>query len=213
MGGTGDIRKFFASIDHSILKNILSRHISDVDVTRLLSRIIDSFHTENMVGIGLPLGNLTSQLLVNIYMNEFDQFVKRELKVSCYIRYADDFVILHHDRKFLEQLVPQISKFLETKLKLVLHPNKLCVQTLVSGVDFLGWVNFPHNRVLRTTTKRRMFKKLCRNQSNETVASYLGLLKHGNAYKLTEKIKKQGMTFLFGLYSSVGMVDKAVFLL
>jgi retron-type reverse transcriptase len=189
----GDIRKFFASIDHSILKNILSQHIPDNDILWLLFQIIDSFHTENRQGIGLPLGNLTSQLLINIYLNEFDQFIKRELNVSCYIRYADDFVILHHNRRFLEQLVSQISAFLETKLKLVLHPNKLRIQTLDSGVDFLGWVNFARHRVLRSSTKRRMFKKLQQNQTKETVASCLGLLSHGNTNKLVEKIKKQYM--------------------
>lgn len=186
----GDIRKFFASIDHVILKNILRRHIPDDGICWLLSRLIDSFHTINSAGVGLPLGNLTSQLLVNIYMNEFDQFVKRELKIKHYIRYADDFVVLHDSRRYLDKLVPRLSAFLETKLKLVLHPDKLRIQTLASGVDFLGWVNFAHHRVLRTATKRRIFRKLSQNQTKETVASYLGILGHGNTHELVEKIKK-----------------------
>lgn len=186
----GDIRKFFASIDHAILKNILRRHIPDADILWLLFQLIDSFHSKNRPRTGLPLGNLTSQLLVNIYLNEFDQFIKRELKIRCYIRYADDFVILHESRLYLESVLPKISEFLELKLKLVLHPNKLRLQTLVSGVDFLGWVNFARHRVLRPSTRRRMFKKLRQNKSEETVASYLGLLKHGATYKLTENIKK-----------------------
>lgn len=112
-----------------------------------------------MYGVGLPLGNLTSQLLINIYMNEFDQFVKRELKAKHYIRYADDFVIFHESKEHLQNLIPQISEFLAWKLKLSLHPHKVSIKTLASGVDFLGWVHFPHHQVLRTTTKKRVFKK------------------------------------------------------
>ncbi len=77
-----DIRKFFASIDHAILKRILAEHIADPDFLSLFGVVIDSFETKGVLGVGLPLGNLTSQLLVNVYMNEFDQFVKRKLKVK-----------------------------------------------------------------------------------------------------------------------------------
>ncbi len=173
-----DIKKFFANIDHEILKNILEKYINDEDVLWLLSQIIDSFNS------GLPLGNLTSQLLVNIYMNEFDQFVKRKLKVKYYIRYADDFVIFSQNRTYLQNLIPQISYFLEKELKLSLHPNKVFIKTLASGVDFLGWVNFPTHRILRTSTKERMLRRLKRNKTKETKDSYLGLLKHGNTYKI-----------------------------
>ena len=184
----GDIRKFFASIDHEILKNILAKHIGDEDALWLLAQVIDSFNSENKNEVGLPLGNLTSQLFVNIYMNEFDQYVKRELDVKYYIRYADDFVILHQDKKYLESLIPKISEFLETKLKLKLHPDKVFIKTLVSGVDFLGWINFPNHRVLRTATKRRMMNKIQKSSKLETLDSYLGLLKHGNAKKLQAAI-------------------------
>jgi len=88
-----DIRKFFANINHEIFKNILEKYIGDENALWLLAQIIGSFQTENKIGIGLPLGNLTSQLLVNIYMNKLDHFIKRELKIKFYIRYADDFVI------------------------------------------------------------------------------------------------------------------------
>ena len=96
-----DIRKFFANIDHVILKNILSRYILDKDITCLLGQIIDSFGTAGKMVVGLPLGNLTSQLLVNIYMNEFDQFMKRVLKIKYYIRFADDFIILSSNKEYL----------------------------------------------------------------------------------------------------------------
>jgi len=138
---------------------------------------------------GLPLGNLTSQLLVNVYMNEFDQFMKRELKVKYYIRYADDFVILNDSRNYLEDLLPKISHFLSESLKLSLHLGKVFMKTIASGVDFLGWVHFPKHRVLRTATKRKMLRNLKDNLKQETVQSYLGMLKHGNANKLIKVLK------------------------
>ncbi len=186
-----DIRKFFANIDHAILKRILAERIQDKKLLQLFDRVIDSFSTEGRVDVGLPLGNLTSQLLVNVYMNEFDHFMKRTLKVKRYIRYADDFVILHESKDYLENLVPQISEFLETQLKLSLHPNKLFIKTLASGIDFLGWVHFPHHRTLRTATKRRMLSNPGIYVGDEAVVnSYRGLLSHGNGYKLQKMINK-----------------------
>lgn len=184
-----DIRKFFASIDHEILKNILAKHIQDKDTINLLSNIINSFKTIGKENTGLPLGNLTSQLLVNIYMNEFDQYMKHKLKVKYYIRYADDFVIFSEDREYLKNLTIIISEFLNQKLKLQLHPDKVYIKTLASGVDFLGWVLFPKHRVLRTATKRRMFRNLKgNNYKEESLNSYLGMLEHGNGYKIRKNL-------------------------
>lgn len=177
-----DIKKFFANIDHEILKRILAKHISDKDVLRLLSKVIVSFDP------GLPLGNLTSQLLVNIYMNDFDQFLKRELKIQHCVRYADDFVIIHESREYLERILPKISHFLKENLRLFLHPDKVFIKTFTSGIDFLGWVHFPTHRVLRTSTKRRIFKKLNKSSNQSIIVSYKGLMKHGNTFKLAQKI-------------------------
>ena len=189
-----DIRKFFASINHQKLFEILGQYITNNEIMWLIREIVSSFHSTKE-GIGLPLGNLTSQLFVNIYMNEFDQFVKHKLKAKYYIRYADDFVILHQDRRWLELLLVEISYFLNEKLHLTLHPNKISIQTFASGVDFLGWVHFPGHRVLRTSTKKRMFRNLAiRRQLNDpkkldaTVQSYLGMLSHGNGYKLAQRL-------------------------
>ncbi|MFZ4648582.1 MAG: reverse transcriptase/maturase family protein [Patescibacteria group bacterium] len=154
-----DIRKFFASIDHLILKSILVKYLEDQNLLWLFGQVIDSFHTSGKTGVGLPLGNLTSQLLVNIYMNEFDQFVKRDLKVIHYLRYADDFLFFSNDKKYLENLRPKLDDFLEQRLKLSMHPKKVFLTTLASGVDFLGWVHFPEHLVLRTVTKKRMFRR------------------------------------------------------
>lgn len=181
-----DVKKFFASIDHDILLQILSKHIKDENVLFLLETIINSFNTVS--GKGLPLGNLTSQLLVNIYMNEFDQFVKRGLKIKHYIRFADDFILLSHDKSALITNIRYIVCFLKEKLKLTLHPDKISIKTFYSGVDFLGWINFPDHRILRTVTKRRVFKRMLVNQGEQTRASYLGLLKHGNTFKLKKQI-------------------------
>ncbi len=186
-----DIGKFFANIDHKVLKETLEKHIKDKNIIWLLSEVIDSFCTKNISGVGLPLGNLTSQLLINIYMNEFDQYVKHRLKLRYYVRYADDFVVLNESKSSVENQLPKISEFLKTRLKLSLHPDKVFIKTLASGVDFLGWVHFPHHRVLRTATKRRMFKRLIKNHKKGTITSYLGLLKHGNTYKLTKMVNKK----------------------
>ena len=177
-----DIKKFFENIDHQILLAILRKYIFDKSIIGLLERIIRSFLSAQ--GRGLPLGNLTSQLFVNIYMNKFDQFVKHGLRVKYYIRYADDFVILSQDKDMLYEILIKIGDFLSEELQLKLHPNKIFIKTLFFGVDFLGWVHFPDHRVLRTATKRRMISKLKTNRSRETLSSYLGLLKHGNSYKI-----------------------------
>lgn len=182
-----DVKKFFASIDQEIMAGILKQYIPDRNIVWLLEQIIKGFQS-SASGKGLPLGNLTSQLLVNIYMNEFDQFVKHKLKAKYYIRYVDDFVIFSPDRGWLERLIPLIGDFLFDRLELELHPDKLFIKTLASGVDFLGWVNFPDHRVLRTATKRRMMKRLIENNLLEVSSSYLGLLRHGNAHKIKEKI-------------------------
>jgi RNA-directed DNA polymerase len=183
----GDIRKCFASIDQTTLFEIIKKDIKDRDTLLLLRIILKSFR--NIApGKGLPLGNLTSQLLVNIYLNEFDQFVKHKLKEKYYIRYADDFVFFSQDRKHLEKIILIISACLLERLKLTIHPQKIFIKTLSSGVDFLGWVHFPYHRVLRTTTKWRMFKRLKESQKKETLTSYLGMLNHGNGWKLAKEI-------------------------
>ena len=154
-----DIKKFFASVDHSVLLEILNKSIKDDDFIWLLDEIIYSFKTE-VVDKGIPIGNLTSQLFANIYMNPLDQYMKHKLKTKNYIRYADDFVVLSQDKKYLEDLIPMIKEFLEKELKLTLHPNKIGISNYYLGVDFLGYVIFPNFVVPRTKTKRRMFRKI-----------------------------------------------------
>ena len=183
----GDVKKFFASIDQEILLGILKQYIPDENTIWLLERVVKSF-SSIAPNKGLPLGNLTSQLFVNIYMNKFDQFIKHKLKIKYYIRYADDFVIFYQNRGWLEKKIPIITEFLSMDLQLKLHPDKVFIKSLYSGVDFLGWVHFPDHRVLRTTTKKRMMRRLRENESEAALNSYLGLLKHGNAHKIAEEV-------------------------
>lgn len=191
-----DIKKFFANIDHKILLKILAEYISDENILNLLKNIIESFPT------GLPLGNLTSQLFVNIYMNKFDQFAKHTIKAKYYIRYADDFVFLSEDKNWLKKQIPVMKIFLHKELKLELHPHKVFLKTLTAGVDFLGMITFPDYRVLRMKTKRRIFKKLKnkkRDLENKSISkksfgqslqSYLGILGHCDGHEVKREIKK-----------------------
>lgn len=181
-----DIRQFFASIDQSVLMRILDSYIPDKRIVQLLHEVVGSFSVAP--NIGLPLGNLTSQLFVNVYMNEFDQFMKHGLRVKHYLRYADDFAILSYDRNLLEAYLPLVREYLRDFLKLTLHPNKVSIRTIASGIDFLGWVHFSHHRVLRTTTKRRMLNRIVNHPTNETIQSYLGLLKHGDSYETQREV-------------------------
>lgn len=176
----GDIRKFFVSVNHKVLKRILGDYIPDQKIILLLERVIDSFGK----GAGIPLGNLTSQLFANVYLNVFDQFVKHKLKANYYIRYADDFVILSSERVWLESLIPLIEKFLSENLRLILHPDKIFMKTLGSGMDFVGTIVFPFHKIIRTKTKRRMLRLV--NEKN--LSSYLGVCRHANAYGVEQKI-------------------------
>ena len=182
-----DIRKFFASIDQTVLIAILRKRIKDENLIWLLENIISSFNS-GQPKVGLPLGNLTSQLLANVYMNELDQFIKHKLEIKFYIRYADDFVVLSENKNYLVSLVEPIKEFLGEELKLYLHEDKIFIKTVTSGLDFLGWVNFPDHRALRSSTRRRMFTKIQKSPSLESLNSYLGLLKHGNTKKLEKRL-------------------------
>ncbi len=185
-----DIRKFFASINHEVLLGLLEAYIPDKNIMWLFERVISSFVLDG-VRVGLPLGNLTSQLFCNVYMNQFDHFAKHKLKAKNYIRYADDFAFLSGDKEWLVDIIPKISEFLGNSLKLTLHPDKVFIKTFASGVDFLGWVHFPQFRVLRNASQRRMVRRIFKHPTKETVQSYLGLLSHGDAYTLQQEALNQ----------------------
>lgn len=181
-----DIRKFFASINHRRLCSLLAERIENERIVELLSNVIQSFHSSP--GVGLPLGNLTSQLFANVYLDPFDQWMKHTKKTHYYLRYADDFAILSADREELIALIDPLREFLGSTLQLSIHENKIVVKTIASGVDFLGWAHFSDHRVLRCVTKKRMFTRLARTSKEESLQSYLGLLSHGNTQKLTQRV-------------------------
>ncbi|MEK7154993.1 MAG: reverse transcriptase/maturase family protein [Patescibacteria group bacterium] len=176
-----DIKKFFASIDHQILFDLLVRKISDENIMWLISQVIDSFP------MGLPLGNVTSQVMANIFLNELDKFIKHNLKIKYYLRYADDFIILDNRKDKLELLIEPVSAFLNQNLKLELHPKKVFFRKLEWGIDFLGYIILPHYLLPRTKTKRRIFRKL----EQKSLQSYLGYLSHANSYKLQQELKNK----------------------
>lgn len=123
-------------------------------------------------------------------------------RMSGHLRYCDDFVIFSENKAWLEKQIPLISNFLEDKLKLKPHPKKVSIETLASGVDFLGLVNFPHHKILRTKTKKRMLKKLSekyedlqsgtvsRESFNQSLQSYLGILRHCKGHKIEKTLQK-----------------------
>jgi len=183
-----DIRKFFENIDHIILFELIKKKISDEDTLWLINKILKSF--EKFPNVGLPLGNVTSQLFANIYLNELDQFIKHKLKIKHYFRYADDFVLIFESENLLTLYKKEIEIFLKQNLKLELHPDKVYIRKLSRGIDFVGYVILPNIIVLRTRTKKRIFKKLKKarkelaigkinkDKFQQIMASYMGVLKH-----------------------------------
>lgn len=201
-----DIRKFFDSVDHDILLTILNERIKDVKLMSLLTEIIGSFsgsQSNLFERKGLPIGNLTSQLFANIYMDKFDQHMKHVLKVTHYARYTDDFVVVSDDKKYLLSLLTQISLFLNTELKISIHPNKIEIRKYSQGVDFLGYVVLPHYTKVRKRTVKRVRRKLGekmklyksdkidKSRLDATLMSYLGVLSHANTYRFSEEIKNE----------------------
>lgn len=178
-----DVKQFFASVDHNTLLQLLQRRISNNNAMYLIAKIIDSFHTDS--GKGLPLGNVTSQLFANIYLHELDYFIKHHLQEKYYIRYCDDFIIAHQDRKHLTLLIPLIDKFLQSKLNIHLHPNKTVIRTPAQGIDFLGYCILEYATVVKTDTKKRALKRVTKKNGS----SYLGLCQHADTFELQQTLK------------------------
>ena len=194
-----DIRRFFDTVDHKILKALLRKTIKDENVLKIADMIIDSFRLGGDVGI--PLGNVTSQLFANIYLHELDNFVKQDLKEKCYLRYCDDFIILSNNEDHLKSLIVSIREFLAKKLRLELHPKKVIIRKLTQGIDFVGYVLFEKHVLLRTRSKQRMKRRLKEVYEryligavdaapmDQMLQSYLGILSHANQHTLSQAIK------------------------
>lgn len=198
-----DIRRFFDSVDHNILKFLLRKYVKDIDTLKITDMIIDSFKLKADLehALGIPLGNVTSQLFANVYLHELDDFIKQDLKEKCYLRYCDDFIILSNDQTHLSCLISTIRAFLTEKLKLELHPRKLIIRKLNQGIDFVGYVLFEKHVLMRTRSKHRMRKRLKEAYENyligkldvaaldQRLQSYLGILSHANQYTIIEGLK------------------------
>ena len=207
-----DISKYFYRVDHDILLKILGRIIKDRDLMWLLETIVRAegakfglvlgdhfFERGRIEDIGMPIGNLTSQMIANLYLNELDQYAKHTLKARHYIRYMDDAVILHPDKRYLWTLKDEIQGFVETQLRLVLN-NKTTVQATNQGVDFCGYRIWPTHRLLRKIAAKKMRRRLRYLQrayargevsletTHASVQSYMGLLKHCDSYNLRQKL-------------------------
>ena len=183
-----DIKHYFEEVDHEILLEIIKRKITEENVLWLIKKILNvsyenakrsllsgshepsnkaNFEMEREITKGMPLGNLTSQFFANIYLNELDYFVKHKLKAKYYIRYVDDFVILHKPKQQLEEWKEIILKFLREKLKLELHKDKSKIVSLSCGIDFVGFRNFYHFKLLRKRNIRKMINKVQKYKSKE----------------------------------------------
>lgn len=175
-----DIKKFYPSIDHDVMKALLRRKFKDKDLLWLLDEIIDS-------APGLPIGNYLSQYLANFYLSYFDHWLKECKGVKYYYRYADDIVILDSDKSRLHSLNEDITKYLQD-IKLEVKENYQVFPVDSRGIDFIGYV-FYHTHVrIRKTIKKNFARKLKGNHNHPSRASYLGWLGHCDARHLTKKL-------------------------
>ena len=190
-----DISKYYPSIDHDVLKQIIRRTIKDRRLLEVWDRLIDGFNGDTE--IGLPIGALTSQLSANIYLNELDHFVKEYIQAKYYLRYMDDFIVVSTDKEYLKKVLADVQWFVECTLKLKLNP-KTRIFPASHGVDFAGYRTFtthilPRKRNIKAAKLR--FKDLSHEFKygrvdfegvRARVASFLGYVKHCQAHKTTE---------------------------
>jgi retron-type reverse transcriptase len=176
-----DITKFYPSVDHSVLKQLLRKKIKDTDLLWLLDGIIDSAD-------GLPIGNYLSQYFSNFYLTYFDHWIKEEKKVKYYFRYADDMVILADNKPCLHQLLFEISKYLQENLRLEVKDNYQVFPVKDRGIDFVGYVFFHTHVLLRKSIKQSFARMLGRNKNPQSIASYKGWAKHCNSKNLVKKL-------------------------
>lgn len=191
-----DIKHYFQEVNHKILINIVKKKINDRKVIGLIRLILRNGFIEK----GMPLGNLTSQFFANVYLNELDYFVKHKLRAKYYIRYVDDFVILHQDKNILMTSKDEINKFLTQRLHIELHPNKSKIISFGRGLTFLGFRMFYYHRILKKSNLRKMRinfeilkKDYCDNKCTydniyDFFEGWTAYAKQANTYKLRMKI-------------------------
>jgi hypothetical protein len=209
-----DIARYFPSIDHALLKQKLRFYLKDQKLLNLLDRIIDSsqseveqwvyfpgddLFTQAERPVGIPIGNLTSQFFANLYLDDFDHFVKEQLKVKAYLRYVDDMVLLDDDKSRLAEWRLRCSEYLQNE-RLKLHPCKAHIMPVCLGVDLLGYRVLPEHRRLRNDNGHRFVRKLRRlaagyaasrldwSDIDPSVQSWIGHAKQAQTLGLREHI-------------------------
>ena len=190
-----DIRHYFEEVNHNILIKILRRKIDDAKTIQLINKVLKNFDSK-VFGKGMPLGNLTSQFFANVYLNDLDYFVKHELKVKYYIRYVDDFVILHSSKKRLEYLKTKIEEFLKVYLELDLHLDKTQILPLRNGITFLGYRIFYHYTLMNKKNIKGIMKKvllfkenkISKEDFNNSLKGWEGYSKWANSFNFSKTI-------------------------
>lgn len=210
-----DVSKYFYRISHRVLKKVLRKKVQDARLPKMLDGIIDCDHTpfglppgkspgevpleDRLYDVGMPIGNLLSQMFANLYLNELDQYCKRELGIKHYVRYMDDIIILSDDKAQLRKWREQIRAFLKERLELDLN-EKTCIRPIGQGIEFVGYRVWPNRVQLRKSTTLRMKRSLrgvmdaysrgdmSMERATDTLTCYLGMLGHTDSQRLEEKI-------------------------
>ncbi len=194
-----DIRHYFETVDHEILLTLIRRKIKDQNIIWLIKTILEN-HKTQIPNKGMPIGNLTSQFFANVYLDRLDQFVKHELRVKNYLRYVDDFVILHSDKNLLEKWKKEINDFLIQNLELELHPEKSRIIPLKRGISLLGYRVFGKYRLIKKSNARRIWKRLyafkkkydrgeiVREEIVQSLEGWLAYAEFANTYNFRKKV-------------------------
>lgn len=195
-----DIKKYFFSVDKEILKQIISKKIKDRKILNLVFKIINSDNSHLDKNKGIPIGNLSSQLFSNIYLDRLDKFVKNKLGIKKYFRYVDDFLIFSNSKRYLNQIIYKIRIFLKKELKLKLPFKKTNIYLVRKGVDFVGYrIYLDFIKIRKTSltkfikeTKKNIFlfnrKRLFLEKLEASINSYLGYFFHSNCFFVLDYI-------------------------
>jgi len=203
-----DISKFYPSVDHKIMMKRLKHKVKDPDLLWLLEDIVNSPSGDK----GIPIGNYTSQYFANVYLNKFDHWLKHDLGVDYYIRYADDGVILSGSKKKLHAIKDAISRYLQSNLKLSLNPKTQVYPIDDRGIDFLGYRTFRDYQLLRKRSAKKFKRKLKTIKKHfwqipayhvvSSIMSFVGWIQHCDGYNLIQ-------SYLLADEKIVGILDQA----
>lgn len=179
-----DVKKYFNSVDQDILLNLIREKVPCDRTFKIIKDVVFSFQLLPQNKNGVPLGNITSQIFANIYLNILDQYVKKELKCRFYVRYNDDFVIISDSEVELKEIRDKITIFMKERLLLEIPREKTSIRKAEWGIDFLGFTILPKAILLRNKTKSKIYS----NISIKNRDSYFSILKHCNSYNLRKKV-------------------------